>query len=53
MEYFKKFKHNSGSADAGAESVRAYEWWNIRNRNDEINQDIFKYSTSLKNHLEN
>jgi hypothetical protein len=48
MEYFKNFKQNSGSADAGAKSVRSDEWWNNHNRNDEVNQDILKYSTSLK-----
>lgn len=48
-EYFKSFKQHSGSADAGAESIRSEEWWNTHNRNDEVDNDILRYLPLVKN----
>lgn len=47
-EYFKKFKQNSGAADAGAGSIRSEEWWENVNRNDEISFDILRFSEKIK-----
>jgi hypothetical protein len=50
-EYFKSFKQNSGSADAGAESIRSEDWWKNVDRNDEINHDVLRFSSDVKSML--
>lgn len=48
-EFFKKFKQNSGAADAGALAVRPDEWWDKHDQNDEEDLLILKFLPELKN----
>jgi len=52
LNYFKEFKQNSGSADAGASAIRSDEWWNIHNRNEEVDYTILRFSSDLKKLIE-
>ena len=47
LEYFKKFKQNSGAADAGALAVRPDEWWVRHDRNDVTDDTITKFRPQL------
>lgn len=47
-EYFKKFKQNSGAADAGALAVRPDEWWIKHDINEYHDTDILKFLPKLK-----
>jgi len=47
LEYFKSFKQNSGSADAGALAVRSDEWWVRHNRNELEDTLIVKFRPQL------
>jgi hypothetical protein len=48
LEYFKKFKQNSGTADAGAESVRPVSWWTKHDVNEVEDRDIQRFLPKLK-----
>ena len=47
LEYFKKFKQNSGAADAGALAVRPDEWWVRHDRNEVQDDTITKFRPQL------
>ena len=48
LDFFRNFKQTSGSADAGANSIRSNEWWIKHDRNDEPSEDILKYVHRLE-----
>jgi len=47
LQFFKEFKQHSGSADAGALSVRPDEWWLKHDKNDEHDQEILRFLPEL------
>lgn len=51
LEFFKKFKQNSGSADAGSEAVRPDSWWEIHDINDFEDRTIQRFLPKLKSLL--
>lgn len=51
LNYFKKFKQNSGAADAGPLAVRPDSWWVKHDRNDEKDLDILKFAPRVRSVL--
>jgi hypothetical protein len=49
--FFINFKKNSGAADAGSEVIRQESWWQIYDRNEEIDTTILRYQAAVKNTL--
>jgi hypothetical protein len=47
-EFFTKFKRSSGHADAGANSPRSEEWWLSHDKNEDLDESLFRFADELE-----
>jgi glycosyltransferase involved in cell wall biosynthesis len=47
LEFYQKFKRNSGAADAGSQMIREQEWWDRHDRNEVFDDTLLNISKKI------